>query len=73
MAHRSRDRGAEEPDVSVPCVGLGADGGGRRSGMPGALAASPGFADVSDGSAPRGPSHHRRWPIIILYTRTKTA
>lgn len=60
--------------MSVSCNGRAVDGGGGRSGKPGArLGASPGSADVSDGTAPRGPTHHRRQPIIILYSRTGTA
>lgn len=55
--------------MSVSCVERVVDGGGGRSGKPGlGSGASPGSADVSDGSTPSGGAHHRPANYYFMYT-----
>lgn len=54
--------------MSVSCVERVVDGADGRSGKPGRQGASPGSADVSDGSAPSGGAHHRPANYYFMYT-----
>lgn len=56
---REGRRVSVRPDVSVPCVGLAGSRRRRRRKVGEAGTAGPGSGDVSDGSAPLGPAHHR--------------